>query len=326
MNVDKNKVVEDKDTQWLSECWNKKNQSDIQFGFLQIPFDHAVSHRPGTRIGPSSILEVLKSYSLYCADKRVSLESCNFMDLGSVDIVHSFSETYSNIENSVLQVNKETLPIFLGGDHSITDPIFRGFIKRSRKKLNKIGLILFDSHFDYREPRKGKEHSGHWLKTLEDVIDYANLAIIGVNAPIYSEKYLNELESKGSLIFTSYDVRRLGREQVIQQVLKHLKKCEEIYISVDIDAIDQAFAPGTSVPNSNGLYPFEVFDSLFEIARTAPVGGLDVVEVSPWFDQNANFTPQVAAQIIFNFMAGIAQKQKDGKININNSTFAHIKR
>ncbi|MFC4770227.1 agmatinase family protein [Effusibacillus consociatus] len=310
MDIDKIRVVNDPTVKWISQNWGNKKELGadfVQFGFLGIPFDYAVSHRPGTRFGPQSILDVLNSYSLYCTDKRVSLQNTVFHDLGLVDIVHDLRQSYKNMENAVVQIPKEYIPIFLGGDHSITDPIIRGMQQRSAQNF---GLIMFDTHFDFREPLTGKEHSGHWLRTLEDVIDYRNVAMIGIGAPIYSEYYMAELEKRGAKIWTVYELRKYGRESVIQEAINHvLKHTKGAYLSIDIDCIDQAFAPGCSVPNPNGLFAYEVMDSVFEICSSIPVVGMDINEVSPWYDPQENFTSHIAANIVMNFMAGVVKRE-----------------
>lgn len=309
MSFESSKVVNDSSVKWISNHWKSeiKNNNNISpFAFLNIPFDYAVSHRPGTRFGPESIVNALNGYSLYCPDKRVSLENTVFTHLGSVDIVHSFEESYRNIEKAVIEIPPNFTPIFLGGDHSISDPIFRGMQKRLSNE--KFGLIIFDAHFDSREPVKGKEHSGHWLKTLEDVVDYRCVVQLGINACIYSQQYMKTSEQSGILVKTPYEIRKRGWETIIQESIDHaMNGTKGIYISVDIDSIDQAFAPGTSVPNPSGLFPYEVMDAIFEISSNSPVVGLDITEVSPPLDQQ-NFTSHVAAQIIMNFIAGVVKR------------------
>ncbi|MGM1513467.1 agmatinase family protein [Bacillus cereus group sp. MYBKT14-1] len=309
MDIHKLKVVNDSSVKWIADNWESldnlsKNNEMTKFSFLSFPFDYAVSHRPGTRFGPQSILDVLNSYSLYCADKRVSLDKSVFYNLGSVDIVHDLQQSYKNMEEAVSNIEQGHIPIFLGGDHSIADPIIRGMYNRLGN--DSFGVIIFDTHFDFRDPLKGKEHSGHWLKTLQDKIDYNNVAIIGIGAPIYSNYYMEELESRGAKIWTLYDLRRMGREKVIEEAINHVTKSTEgVYLSVDVDSMDQAFISGCSVPNPNGLYPFEVIDSIYEIALKSKVVGIDINEVSPWYDHQQNYTPHVAANIILNFMAGV---------------------
>jgi agmatinase len=309
MKINKTRVVNDSTVKWISEHWSEEPVVPANvpgFGFLSIPFDYAVSYRPGTRFGPQSILEVLSSYSLYCTDKRVSLEDTVFHDFGSADIVHSFEESYANIREAAREIPAQFIPIFLGGDHSIGDPLIRGMQDRLGRK--KFGLIIFDAHFDSRDPVPGKEHSGHWMKTLEDVLDYRHVVQLGIDACIYSKHYMDVAEEKGVMVRTPYEVRKKGWEAIIREAIDHaMNGTEAVYISIDIDAISHAFAPGTSVPNAVGLYPYEVIDAVFEIAAQSPVVGLDITEVSPPLDHN-NYTSHVAAQIVMNFMAGAVKR------------------
>ncbi|HEX8089786.1 MAG TPA: agmatinase family protein [Blastocatellia bacterium] len=309
MKINKTRVVNDSTVKWISEHWSKEPVVPANvpgFGFLSIPFDYAVSYRPGTRFGPQNILEVLSSYSLYCTDKRVSLENTVFYDFGSADIVHSFEQSYANIREAARDIPPQFIPIFLGGDHSIGDPLIRGMQDRLGRK--KFGLIIFDAHFDSRDPVPGKEHSGHWMKTLEDVLDYKQVVQLGIDACIYSKHYMDVAEEKGVMVRTPYEIRKKGWDAIIREAIDHaMSGTEAIYISIDIDAISHAFAPGTSVPNAVGLYPYEVIDAVFEIASQSPVAGLDITEVSPPLDHN-NYTSHVGAQIVMNFMAGAVKR------------------
>jgi agmatinase len=304
-----NKVVVDPDVRWISEHWQALSSCEPgvpSFAFLSIPFDYAVSHRPGTRFGPRNIIDALNGFSLYCTDKRVCLDEIVLTNLGDVDIVHSLETSYANIQQATAKIPSGFIPIFLGGDHSIADPIVRGL--KSRAPGEKFGIIVFDAHFDSRPPIPGKEHSGHWMKTLEDLIDYQSVVQLGINACIYSRQYMETAERNGVMVRTPYDIRKQGWSSIISEAIEHASAgMDGIYISVDIDSIDQAFAPGTSVPNICGLFPYEVADAIFEICSKSNVIGIDINEVSPPLD-NQNFTSQVAATICMNFMAGIVER------------------
>lgn len=299
------KQVDDTLVSWIENRWTSPHvpiDAKHVFGVLRIPFDYAVSFRPGARFAPDELVAALNGLSLYCADKRVSLEDVAFQDLGRVTIDHAFDTTYRRIEETVVALPLHIRPVFLGGDHSITDPIFRGL--RRRAGSEPLGLIVFDAHLDSRDPVPGKEHSGHWLNTLADVIDYTAVAHLGFSASIYSAHYVNAAESSGVLVRTPYDIRRHGLSNTVQDVLRHVSSsAEAVHISVDIDCIDKAFAPGTSCVSPAGLLPHEVIDAVFEISRTIEVVGFDIVEVSPPLDDH-NYTSQLGAQIILNYIAG----------------------
>ena len=305
-------IVNDPTVRWIRDCWATVATAPLNtpaFGFISVPFDYAVSHRPGCRFGPEKILSALNSCSTYCVDKRVSVDRASFIQCGSVDPLHSLEQSYSNIRSAIAAIPRALRPIILGGDHSITDPAIRGVLDRLSGKP--MGLIVFDAHFDSREPIPGKEHSGHWMRTLAGVIEYSRVVQMGINASIYSEEYMRAAEAAGILVMTPYDIRREGWTSAIRTAIEHANADGAgVYISVDIDGIDQAYAPGTSVPNSGGLLAHEVLDAVFEIAANAPTVALDITEVSPPLDRD-DMTSRLAAQIILNFTAGVVRRTSD---------------
>jgi agmatinase len=309
------RVVRDPTLPWFADHRRgpaEEKRADLGwpvFGFLGIPFDYAVSHRPGTRFGPGAIMDALDGYTLYCTDKRVCMAHVGLVDHGHVDVVHSLDESYRRIREAVAAIPRHHTPIILGGDHSITDPAIRGL--QERLAGARFGLIVFDAHLDSREPIPGKEHSGHWMKTLEGTFDHRHSVQLGISAPIYGPTYMTEAEELGVMVKTIYEIRRAGWREALSQAIAHASEgMDGVYLSVDIDAIDQAFAPGTSVPNPCGLLPHEVVDAVYEIARATPVIALDITEVSPPLDQTGG-TAQLAAHIVLSFMAGMTQRARE---------------
>ncbi|WP_027555929.1 agmatinase family protein [Bradyrhizobium sp. Cp5.3] len=303
-------VVVDATVPWIRDRWTndmREIRDEAAFAFISVPFDYAVSHRPGCRFGPEKILQALDSSTTYCVDKRVSLSEATFVRYEPIDVVHSLDQTYRNIREAVASLPGRVRPIILGGDHSISDPAIRGVVDRLGG--GKLGLVVLDAHFDMRPPVSGKEHSGHWMRTISDVIDYHKVAQLGINAPIYSEEYMRLAETSGTLVLTPYDIRKMGWPDAICAVLRHVSEgVDGVYLSVDIDAVDQAHAPGTSVPNPGGLLTYEVLDVVFEIAARAHVLALDITEVSPPLDRD-DMTSKLAAQIVLNVMAGVVSRE-----------------
>lgn len=309
------KQVRDSSIQWVSDSWVARlpepGAQDVVFSLLRVPFDHAVSYRPGARFGPEAVVDALNGLSLYCTDKRVALEHVRLHDLGEVDVVHSLAETYRAVEDAVAAIPPHARPVFVGGDHSITDPIFRGMMRRHPER--RLGLVVLDAHFDSRAPVAGKEHSGHWVRTLGDVLDYGRVAQVGINAAIYSDGYMRDAEDRGVLVRTPYDARTRGWRATIEEVVAHVTRdTDAVYVSVDIDCVDKAYAPGTSTLNPAGLTPHEVMDAVFEISRDAPVAGFDLVEVSPPLDPHGH-TALVGAHVVLNHLAGAVRRLEGGR-------------
>jgi agmatinase len=152
------------------------------------------------------------------------------------------------------------------------------------------------------------------MKTLEDVLHAKAAVQLGIDAPIYSARYMDEAEAKGILVRTPYEIRRAGWPAILAEAVAHASAPGAgVYLSIDIDAIHQAFAPGTSVPNAQGLLAHEVLDAVFEICAATRVVGMDLVEVSPPLDSD-NRTSHLAAQIVFNFIAGtVVRHDREGR-------------
>lgn len=299
-------VVEDASVKWISEIWGKDitDESLGSVSFLSFPFDHCVSHRPGTRHGPASILNALGTYSSYCTDRRADLSALQFVDSGIVPATNEIHRYYEMAQKAVASVPGEHQLVCLGGDHSVGDPIIRGQILRTDQK---VGLIMIDAHFDSRPPIIGAEHSGHWIHTLGDVMDYKSLAQIGINASIYAGHYVEKAEADGTYLRTASELHDQGAVATMDAAITHiLQNCERFHITLDIDAIDQAFCPGTSVPNPCGLFPQQIVDMLYLATKHPAFIGFDIMEVSPPLDTEDR-TSHVAAQIILHAMAGMLE-------------------
>ncbi|MBP2301089.1 agmatinase family protein [Azospirillum picis] len=306
------RVVQDAAVRWISGAWEHPGMDASvsipgpRILFLGIPFDHAVSHRPGTRFGPAAILNALDGFSLYCTDKRTDLGRLRLCRGGEIDVSNDIHATYRHIADTVAGLPGEDTPVFLGGDHSITDPILRGLLRRHSRRT--LGLIVFDAHFDSRIPVPGKEHSGHWMHTVAEVFDHRHTVQLGIDAPIYSRDYMDGAEAAGIMVRTPWDIRRTGLQATVDAAIRHaVEPTGAVHVSIDIDCLSAGFAPGTSVPNAAGLMLWDVADALFEIARRAPQASLDIVEVSPPLD-GSGITAQSAAHLVMNFLAGRAAR------------------
>ncbi|WP_186646208.1 agmatinase family protein [Fluviispira vulneris] len=297
------KAVEDNSITWIKDLWIK-DPPKLNYGlsFLEVPFDYAVSSRPGARFGPKAILEALNSLSATNLDRRVDLSKIPIFHMGSVLPNHNFKLAYESIYKAALKTPHNYTLVTLGGDHSITDPLLRAIQEQHSSK--KIGLVMIDAHLDCREPIIGNEHSGHWVHTASDIICFKNMVQLGASSPLYNLSYIDKLEKNGVMIKTPSEIRRSGTF-LFEEISTQLRNTDGLYITLDIDALDQAFAPGTSVPASHGLYPQEVFDIVFHLAKNYPIFGFDITEVSPPLDENFK-TVQLAAMILQQFWAGYA--------------------
>lgn len=283
----------DNSCKWFNEILCEEEYDCLLMG---IPLDSGVNYRPGTRFAPNSIREELAKNTTFLLDKRKSFSSLRLKDFGDLIIGNSFCDSHNLIKKNVQEITfGEKKNIFLGGDHSITYSIL--------SELNDVkSLIVLDSHLDCREPKDGFEHSGNWLyKVIEEkIINSDKIYIIGASANNYSQKYLTYLENKGVTIITLSEYRK---SQDLIKILEKKLFGDTIYLTIDIDCIDQSQAPGTSAPSSFGFYSNEIYNFVFESMGKLNLKYLDLVEVNPMLDRD-NQTSKVASQILLHYLSG----------------------
>lgn len=265
--------------------------------FLGIPFDDATTYRPGARFGPMGIRQgsrLLRPYNQFL--EVYPFDVLNMCDAGDVNVVPGYIEdTFKAIEAEVVKLNG-VIPFIAGGDHSITLPVLRAMYK----KYGKVNLVHLDSHYDFWDSYWGKKYThGTWLRRAleEGLLD--EVVQMGIRGSLYSRDDVEEAKRLGIKSFTIRDLKYR-----LNEVLKELPS-GRTYVSVDIDVVDPAFAPGTGTPEVGGLTSFEIL----EIVRKFDfdIVGFDVVEVSPPYDVS-EITSMLAANIIYEGASVLAKR------------------
>lgn len=305
-------LVPDEQVTWISEFivpWNFTDRADI--GIVGIPFDSAVSFRPGTRFGPSSVRDALKFNTTYNAELDLDISNLRIVDCGDIDTTLDLDEAHKRVESALTAiVGCGISPLVIGGDHSLTYPCVKALCHNMPGR--KLGIIDFDTHFDCRPSIKGKEHSGLWVRKVQEIegspVRGENIVQIGIHGFAYSTFYRNDTRKRGINVFTPLDVKKRGMQSVMQDGLRLASDgTDAIYISVDIDCIDQAFAPGTSVPTPGGLFPSDVISGVVEAGKHPLTRAFDIVEISPVLD-SGNMTSRLGAEIIMNYLCGLSSR------------------
>ncbi|ADH60902.1 agmatinase [Thermoanaerobacter mathranii subsp. mathranii str. A3] len=251
-----------------------------------LPMDYTVSFKAGSRFGPASIRQAsygLECYSVYL-DRR--LEDKKYYDLGDLVL------PYGNVEKSLDLISKTTenilksekKGIFLGGEHLVTYGILKEYLK---KYGDNLVILHFDAHTDLREEFFGEPYShATVMKRVWDIANGAKMYSFGIRS---GEKEEFEFAKKNIHMFL-YDV-----VEPLKKLINDIKDYP-IYISLDIDVIDPAFAPGTGTPEPGGITTKEALE-VIHILKDLNVVGMDLVEVSPSHDI-AGITSILAAKII----------------------------
>jgi formimidoylglutamase len=279
---------------------------------LGVPFDGASVVRTGSREGPDAVRRAMGNYTTFATSTGASIAGAGAADVGDLEVVLTdMPGTFARLRETVAAlVSGGSLVVAIGGDHSITWPMLEGVTDGLPGK--QIGVIHFDAHHDLREAHFGAESSGVPLRKALNFegapLRGRNLVQIGIaefaNAPAHAE-YARE---QGVRVIGNLEVFARGLDDCIGEALERAGDgTDAIYVTVDVDAIDHAQAPGTAAPNPNGLDARDVYRAVRRIARRDDVVGFDVVEISPSLE-HGNLTANVGAMLVLSFLAGVAER------------------
>ncbi|RMF87068.1 MAG: agmatinase [Nitrospinota bacterium] len=272
-----------------------------QVAIVGIPFDDATTYRSGARFGPRAVREMSVMVRPYNAVQDViPFETLGIADFGDVNVVPGYiEETYQRIEEAIAALLAiDVFPVVIGGDHSLSLPVLRA----QARKYGKLGMIHFDAHTDMYDTYFGKRytHGTPFLRAVEEgLLDPEGVIQIGLRGPLYSREDYDFPRKNGVKMIRAEEVFAWGVERVIAEIQERAqgRKC---YVSLDIDSLDPAFAPGTGTPEVFGLTNRELI-SFVRSLRGLDIVGFDLVEISPPYD-TANITALLGANLVFEFL------------------------
>ena len=269
-----------------------------------IPFDSGTSYRPGARFGPTHIRASSKLLRPYNPVLKVQpFEICQVADAGDVAVnPFDITEAIRHIETAAGQLAAGGKILTLGGDHTIALPLLRVMAARH----GPVAVLHFDAHLDTWDSYFGAPytHGTPFRRASEEhLIDRDHSLHVGIRGPLYGPGDLTDDANLGFSILTCPDVDRLGVSAVIDRMLQRLGDAP-VYVSVDVDVLDPAHAPGTGTPDAGGLTSRELF-AMLRALRATRVIGADIVEVAPAYD-HAEITGIAAAHIGYELLSVMA--------------------
>lgn len=274
-----------------------------QVGLLGLPFDGAIPTRPGARFAPEAIRRSL--LRLAADDGERALTQVDIGDYGDVACLSgNVAATHDRCYELARAVaSAAAFPVFLGGDHSLTFPCFRAVAERARP----LGLITFDAHHDVRAYSAEQISSGtpfrRCLELGADHLRGQNLVQLGLRPFSNSRAYAEYCRSMGVTCLSVRDVEGRGAVEAARAAVEIAAAgTAGIYLSVDIDVVDAAFAPGASATAPGGLTAREILCGVATVARHANLVAMDVMEVSPPLDEGDR-TSHLAALLIATVLA-----------------------
>ena len=278
---------------------------------MGAPTDDLVSDRPGTRFAPRAIRAASCPPGPHLEAKVDAFRVLRIVDYGDAPVIPADPlRSHAAIERTVGEVvEADVLPVVLGGDHSITEPNVRAVAARH----GPVGLLHFDTHADTGVEVFGVERShGTPMYRLVEAghVDPGRYVQIGLRGYWPTEKEFAWQAERGITSFFMHDVRDRGIRAVLGDALEVIG-AGAVFVTVDIDVLDPAFAPGTGTPEPGGLATVELLWAVREAAARLDVVGADLVEVIPTAPGSSDVTALAGERIVRELLTGLAWKRSN---------------
>ena len=280
---------------------------------LGAPFDGGTTYRPGTRFGPQGVRKISALYTPYNYEMGIDLrEQMSLCDAGDIfTIPGNIEKTFDQISRAVSHVfSSGSMPIIIGGDHSIGFPCVRGLAECTSKK---IGIVHFDRHADIQEKDLDERmHTTPWFHSTNlPNVPAKNLVQVGIGGWQVPREAVAVARERETNIITMADMEKLGIEKTAEMALEMAwDGVDMVYMSFDIDSIDCGFVPGTGWPEPGGFLPREALALASKVAAEG-ICAMELVEVSPPYDQS-EITALMGTRVIVDVLGSMVAAGKMG--------------
>ncbi len=278
-----------------------KDFDKSRYVVLGVPYDRTSTYRSGSRFGPAAIREASLNIETYSLRSKVDIEDVAISDVGDLNVVDSTDETLRRLSDVVRDItNAGKVPIALGGEHTIT----LGMVRALRDKS--LGIINFDAHGDLRDEYSGERlNHATVMRRINEIVGPQNLVLVGTRALCKEEvQYIKSHKVKN---YESSEILGERYDRVAGKIANAVSRFKRLYVTIDIDVFDPAFAPGVGNPEADGLDPSSVLAVLSRICDSRVVG-LDLVELSPNYD--TGITAALASRLLFEAIAAIESRRR----------------
>ena len=255
-----------------------------------VPFDSTHSYKPGCRFGPDVIRDAFNNIEIFQSDFGVDLENVNISDLGNTKHTVVATEMIQVVEKITSELKKQNKQlIILGGEHLITLASYLSFPKET-------GYVVFDAHYDLREQYADTKLShAAYLRRIVEKRGAENIVHVGARAFVKEE--LAFLKENNIATISDKNIRN---GDGIKQLKDTVSTFDSLYVSVDLDVLDPAFAPGVGNPEAVGISSRELYDLIISLQNKKIIAA-DIVELNPSFDNGS--TASMAAKLISTIIA-----------------------
>ena len=261
-----------------------------------VPYDGTSCFRKGSAFAPNEMRQVSYNFETYNSFFDFDLDYVAIHDFGNLEVAEDVDTTLELVSRHAdTFVMDGKIPVMLGGEHSVTLP----FVGACKKKYPDLSVVVLDAHLDLRDEYEGETNSHACIsrRILDEVKD--KYVSVGIRSGAQDEyTYASE---NGIKVFSTEDVFNSGIENIILEIRKVISG--PVYLSIDMDAIDPAFAPAVGTPEPYGLTPRDVREIIAAFA--ADIVGFDLVEIAPSYDSGG--TAILGAKLVRDFIAASAR-------------------
>ena len=273
---------------------------EAEYVIFGAPLDVTSTYRSGSRFAPLAIREASLNIETYSFRAGIDVEDLKIHDIGDLHVTGEVDETLKRLElvtKDLLDAKK--MPVVIGGEHTITLGVMRSLGEN-------VALVSFDAHLDMRNEYMGLTTSHTtFMRRIKEQINPTKILEIGTRAVCKEE--LNYAKKSNIQFLTVQQIRRDGVEETTKKIDTLLADCEKIYLTIDMDVLDPAFAPAVQNPEPDGLDTHIFLDLLGKVCDRRIVA-FDLVEVAPHYDKGV--TAVQAAKTIFEVLCYVERAQK----------------
>jgi agmatinase len=270
---------------------------EARIALFGVPYDRTCSFRGGSRFAPRAIREASYNFETFMMDHQEDLLDIPFADLGDTPAFGATTEMVQGVTRMASDiVGAGKVPIVLGGEHSLAPAVVRSFPRD-------IGVLGIDAHLDFRESYMDDRWSHACsARRIADHVGVEHVVYVGVRS--YSKEEQEDLERLGLTYVSAFDVQDRGIAACVDRAMEAIGR-DRLYLTIDMDGVDPAFAPAVGNPEPFGLAPIQVKD-LIRIVAPGLIG-MDLNEVSPAWDFGQ--TALLAARLVREAIVGIGAGQ-----------------
>lgn len=281
----------------------QRSFAEANYVIFGIPFDVTSTYRTGARFGPSAIRQASLNIETYSFRSGLDVEDLLLHDAGDLHVSADPKKTVDMVKLVVADILAAgKMPVAMGGEHTVTLGIAKGL----GAKGGKTAIVSFDAHLDLRCEFLGLELSHTtFMQLINEEVKPAKIIEVGTRSVCKGE--LAYAKKAGIEFFTSHEIIREGSEKIIKKLKKKLAPCENVYLTVDMDVLDPAFAPAVQNPEPEGISTTALLDIVCALCDKRVIG-FDVLEVVPTYDQGVSAV--VAAKVMFEMLCQLEKSRK----------------